>query len=103
MIIYNVTVNIEESAQQEWLKWMNETHIAEVLNTGMFTAAKMSKVLVEEQMGGITYSIQYTCECQEKLDVYNKDFAPDLQAEHNNKFQGKFVAFRTLMEVISEF
>ncbi|MEZ7925012.1 MAG: DUF4286 family protein, partial [Flavobacteriales bacterium] len=68
MIIYNVTVNIEESAQHEWLKWMNETHIADVLNTGMFTAAKMSKVLVEEQMGGVTYSIQYTCESQEKLD-----------------------------------
>lgn len=103
MIIYNITLNIEESAQQEWLKWMSETHIKEVLNTGTFTSAKMSKVLVEEQMGGITYSIQYTCESQEKLDVYNKDFAPALQAEHNNKFQGKFVAFRTLMEVISEF
>ena len=63
----------------------------------------MSKVLVEEQMGRVTYSIQYTCESQEKLDVYNQDFAPALQAEHNNKFQGKFVAFRTLMEVISEF
>ena len=103
MIIYNVTVNIEESVQQEWLKWMNETHIAEVLNTGMFTAAKMSKILVEEQMGGVTYSIQYTSESQEKLDVYNLDFAPALQTKHNNKFQGKFVAFRTLMEVISEF
>jgi hypothetical protein len=103
MIIYNVTVNIEESVQQEWLKWMNETHIAEVLNTGMFTAAKMSKVLVEEQMGGVTYSIQYTCESQKKLDVYNQNFAPALQTKHNNKFQGKFVAFRTLMGVISEF
>tara|TARA_B110000977_G_scaffold199827_1_gene288383 strand:+ start:1616 stop:1927 length:312 start_codon:yes stop_codon:yes gene_type:complete len=103
MIIYNVTVNIEESVEQEWLNWMNTEHIAEVLKTGMFKSAKMSKVLVEEQMGGVTYSIQYTCESQEKLDVYNKKFAPTLQAEHNNKFQGKFVAFRTLMEVISEF
>jgi hypothetical protein len=103
MIIYNVTVNIEESAQHEWLKWMNETHIADVLNTGIFTAAKMSKVLVEEQMGGVTYSIQYTCESQEKIDLYTKNHAPALQQEHNNKFQGKFVAFRTLMEVISEF
>jgi len=103
MIIYNVTVNIEESAEQEWLSWMNKTHISEVLNTGMFTAAKMSKVLVEEQMGGVTYSIQYSCINQENLDLYNENYAPALQQEHNNKFQGKFVAFRTLMEVISEF
>ncbi len=103
MIIYNVTVNIEESVELEWLNWMNKEHIADVLKTGLFKSAKMSKVLVEEQMGGVTYSIQYTCENHDKLDQYNRDFAPALQAAHNTKFQGKFVAFRTLMEVISEF
>jgi len=103
MIIYNVTVNIEESVQQEWLAWMKKTHIPEVINTGMFVSAKMSKVLVEEQMGGITYSIQYSCESKAKLDEYQEKFAPQLQQEHTKKFQGKFVAFRTLLEVISEF
>lgn len=103
MIIYNVTVNIEESVQQEWLAWMKKTHIPEVINTGMFVSAKMSKVLVEEQMGGITYSIQYSCESKAKLDEYREKFAPQLQQEHTKKFQGKFVAFRTLLEVISEF
>ena len=103
MIIYNVTVNIEESVQQEWLAWMKKTHIPEVINTGIFVSAKMSKVLVEEQMGGITYSIQYSCESKAKLDEYQEKFAPQLQQEHTKKFQGKFVAFRTLLEVISEF
>ena len=103
MIIYNVTVNIEESAQSNWLNWMKETHIPDVLNTKLFTAAKMSRVLVEEQMGGVTYSIQYSCESQKKLDLYTQKFAPKLQEEHTKKFQGKFVAFRTLMEVVAEF
>lgn len=103
MIIYNVTVNIEESVQQQWLAWMKETHIPEVMNTGMFVAAKMCRVLVEEQMGGITYSIQYSCESKAKLDEYQAKFAPKLQQEHTKKYQGKFVAFRTLLEVISEF
>lgn len=103
MIIYNVTVNIEESVEQEWLKWMNETHIPEVMKTGMFISAKMTKVLVEEQMGGKTYSIQYTCESHSKLDEYQSKFAQKLQQEHTQKFQGKFVAFRTLLEVISEY
>ena len=103
MIIYNVTVNIEESVEKEWLAWMKKTHIPEVINTGMFVSAKMSKVLVEEQMGGITYSIQYSCESKAKLDEYQEKFAPQLQQEHTKKFQGKFVAFRTLLEVISEF
>ena len=103
MIIYNVTINIEESISQEWLYWMEKTHIPEVMNTGMFVSAKMTRVMVEEQMGGITYSIQYSCESKSKLDEYQIQFAQKLQQKHTQKFKGKFVAFRTLLEVISDF
>ena len=103
MIIYNVTINIEESISQEWLCWMQKTHIPEVMNTRMFISAKMTRVMVEEQMGGITYSILYLCESKSKLDEYQVQFAPKLRQKHTQKFQGKFVAFRTLLEVISDF
>jgi hypothetical protein len=33
MIVYNVTVNIDGAVEQEWLKWMKEVHIPEVLAT----------------------------------------------------------------------
>ena len=56
MIIYNVTINIEESIHDDWLLWMTNTHIPEVMKS------KMSKVIVIEQLGGITYSIQYSYE-----------------------------------------
>mgnify|MGYP000058834913 FL=1 len=102
MIIYNVTVNIEESVEQEWLQWMKDTHIPDVMKTGMFLSSKMTLVLVEEQMGGKTYSIQYTCKNKETLDEYEQNYAPALQKDHNDKYQGKFVAFRTLLEVIHE-
>ena len=59
MIIYNVTVNIEESIADEWKNWMINTHIPEVMDTQLFIKATMTKVLVNEEMGGITYSIQY--------------------------------------------
>ena len=103
MIIYNVTINIEESISQKWMGWMQKTHIPEVMNTGMFVSAKMTRVMVEEQMGGITYSIQYSCESKSKLDEYQVQFAQKLQQKHTKKFEGKFVAFRTLLEVISDF
>ena len=59
MIYYNVTVNIHESVHDQWMTWMQEKHIKDVLATGKFTAARMVKVLIEEEMGGSTYSIQY--------------------------------------------
>ncbi len=60
MILYNVTVNIHESVQDQWLQWMQQTRIPAILATGKFSSAKIVKVLIEEEMGGTTYSIQFT-------------------------------------------
>lgn len=103
MIIYNVTLNIDESIHEEWLKWMQEKHIKEVLNTKCFTSARLIKVLVEEEMGGITYSVQYFAPTKADLEKYRRDFAPALQQEGMQKFGDKMLAFRTDLEIIKEF
>jgi hypothetical protein len=46
MIIYNVTTNIQESVHDQWLTWMQEKHIPDVLSTGKFTSARMVRVLI---------------------------------------------------------
>lgn len=102
MYIYNVTTNIEESIRVQWLSWMKEVHIPEMLETGKFTKALMSQVLVEEQMGGITYSIQYTTDSKETLQKYYAEDAERLRKKVMERFAGKFVAFRTELEIISE-
>lgn len=102
MIIYNVTVNINDSVHDAWLKWMIETHIPDVMATAMFLENKICKVMVQEQ-SGTTYSIQYTCKNMETLEHYQKNFAPALQADHSKKFEGEFVAFRTLLEIVHQY
>ena len=102
MYIYNVTTNIDETAHITWLKWMKETHIPDVLATGKFLSAKICKVLVEEEMGGETYSVQFTAANKERLLAYYQEDAPKLRDEAVRKFPNKFVSFRTELEVISE-
>jgi len=102
MIIYNVTINVEEDIHHEWLKWMRNKHIPDMLATQKFTGAKLSKVLVDEKMGGTTYSIQYTAKDRETLNSYYKECAKAMRAEGNQLFPNKFVAFRTELEIISE-
>ena len=102
MIIYNVTANIEDSIHDEWLLWIQQ-HIPKVLATGLFKRATFTKVLVEESMGGLTYSIQYLAHSKEALESYHKLHAADLQAEGLQKFGDKMLAFRTELEVINEF
>ncbi|WP_264543883.1 MULTISPECIES: DUF4286 family protein [Flavobacterium] len=102
MIIYNVTINIHESVHDQWMDWMQNKHIADVLATGKFTTARMVKVLVEEEMGGVTYSIQYTTDCKETLEKYYEEDAPRLREEGSRLFGDKMLAFRTELELISE-
>lgn len=103
MIIYNVTINIDDSVHEKWLEWMHSTHIPEVLETGKFIKAKMARVLVEEEMGGNTYSIQYTAENREMLDQYYAEDAKKMREHVTNLFGNKFVAFRTELAVINEY
>jgi phosphoribosylamine-glycine ligase len=102
MIIYNVTINIHESVHDQWMEWTQKKHIPEVLATGKFTAARMVKVLVEEDMGGFTYSIQYTTDSKETLEKYYQEDAPRLREEGSKLFGDKMLAFRTELELISE-
>lgn len=102
MYIYNVTTNIDEAAHDQWLKWMRETHIPDVLATGKFLNAKMCKVLIEEEMGGYTYSVQFTVTDKETLQKYYAEDADKLRTEASKLFSGKFVSFRTELEIISE-
>jgi phosphoribosylamine-glycine ligase len=102
MILYNVTINIHESVHDQWMHWMQNKHISDVLATGKFSAARMVKVLVDEEMGGTTYSVQYTTDSKETLEKYYSEDAPRLREEGQQLFGDKMLAFRTELELISE-
>jgi len=99
MILYNVTVNIDLDVHDEWLTWMKEVHIPDVMNTGCFLENKLCRILAEEE-GGKAYSIQYLCKDADTYQNYLDTYAAKLQQEHTDKYDGKFMAFRTLLNVI---
>lgn len=99
MIIYNVTVSLDPSIHEDWLQWMKETHIPDVMNTNCFIDNKICRLMVDDE---ITYAIQYTCKDEATLEHYQASFAPQLQEEHRARYRGKFGAFRTLLEIVHE-
>ena len=102
MIIYNVTTNIQESAHDQWLQWMQNKHIPEILATGKFSSARLVRVLVEEEMGGITYSAQFITDSKQTLEKYYQEDAPKLREEALQLFADKMLSFRTELELVSE-
>ncbi len=100
MIIYNVTVSISHDVHDEWVNWMKNTHIPDVMATGFFLENRFARVLLVDEEEGISYSIQYLCKNMADLQAYQGSHAPRLQADVKEKFDGKFAAFRTVLEVV---
>lgn len=100
MYIYNVTINIAAAINHQWLNWMKEKHILDVMNTGCFIDYQIAKLLFVEDEG-TTYSIQYKFLEMKDFDKYQNEFAKNLQEDHKKMFEGHFNAFRTILEIIN--
>jgi hypothetical protein len=100
MIIYNVTISLDAKIQAEWLAWMRQTHIPEVMQAGGFLQYKICRLLHPEPEEGVTFAIQYTCDSMDILNEYTTNQSAALQKKHHDKFAGSYVAFRTILEII---
>lgn len=101
MIVYNVTCNVGSQMAEEWLKWMLEEHIPEVMQTGCFTESKILKLLTDaDDNEGVNYAIQYTADSLEMYQQYRDQFGPILQAKTKEKYGDTVLAYRSLLEVI---
>ena len=100
--IYNVTVKVANEVKDQWLEWMEHEHIPEVMATACFKSYRLLHLEGYDDEEGITFAIQYTCPSSELFEIYQQEHAPALQKKHQKKFDGKFVAFRTILKLIAE-
>lgn len=99
MLIYNVTMNVDHEIVADWLQWMRDVHIPDVMATGKFTEYRILRMTGQNDTG-LTYAIQYTCANQSTLNDYMTNHAPLLQKDHNERYGNKAVGFRTVLEII---
>lgn len=100
-MLYNVTVSVDPSIESDWVQWMQNVHIPAVLQTKCFIKCVLSKVHGNE-VGECTFSVLYWAVSKADFDQYIAVHAPALQREHTTRYEGKFVAFRTTMDLIDE-
>lgn len=100
MLIYNVTTKVDWSIAGEWLMWMQNIHIPEVMDTGCFTKHQFVRLLDVDEEEGPTYAAQYFVESKSIYNHYIDKYAPAFRTQINNKWGNKFIAFRSLMELI---
>lgn len=100
MIIYNVTTKVDAGIADAWLNWLQKEHIPEIMQTGCFSSHKVVRLLDIDDAEGPTYAVQYHAEAKADYNRYIEMYAAAMRQKSFDKWGNRFVAFRSLMQVI---
>jgi hypothetical protein len=101
-LIYNVTVKVAAKAHHDWVNWMRDIHIPEVMATACFSSYRFLHLEGYDDEEGFTYAIQYACPSRALFDIYQVEHAPLMQQKYKEIFDGQIVVFRTILKMIGE-
>ena len=100
MFVYNVTIKVDDCIKEDWLPWLKEEHIPEVIATGCFTQATILQLMEVDDTEGPTYTIQYRAESRSLYNLYIEKFAGSMRQKSYDKWGDKFIGFRSVMQII---
>jgi len=100
MIVYNNTIKIHPFIEEVWMQWLLQEHIPEIMALELFTEWKMFRLLEQDDTEGMTFVIQFHAPSLENYYRYMEEFVPALKKKAFDKWGDRFIAFRTVMEVV---
>ena len=105
MIVYVVNINIRKEVEKEWLSWMKEKHIPEIMSLKIFTKNKIFKIFYpkSENENYNSYCIKYYTNSLTDYNLYNKKYSVEIQKKHSIKYKDLFTAKRKILELINEY
>jgi Domain of unknown function (DUF4286) len=100
MIIYNLTIKIDNNIHSLWLDWMKKTYIPEMLATGIFHDYRLCRLLEQDDSEGPTYTAQFFCDSMENYTTFMQEHATDFYQKAKLLFGDKIVSFQTVMQPV---
>jgi hypothetical protein len=91
---------VSHAVHDQWLLWMKEEHLPEIMATGLFERNQFMRLLDIEEEQGITYAVQFFASTKENYDTYISNHAPALRLKGTEKWGDQVVGFRTLMKIV---
>lgn len=101
MIVCNMTIKVDPAIEKAWVQWQQQQHIPDIMASEQFTHWKMFRLLEQDDAEGMTFVIQLFAATMEHYYCYIEQYAPLLQQKAFSKWGDRFIAFRTVMEVVN--
>jgi hypothetical protein len=92
-ILYRVTVVVDEDVRADWVAWMSDVHVPDVLMEPGFERAE----ILRDEADASRFVIDYRVQDRAALDRYFAEAAPRLRVEHEARYQGKARASREVL------
>ncbi len=103
MIIYKVIIKIEKKIEKEWLNWIREVHIPEIMDLNIFYKSRLFNIIKNKEKEFSSFCIEYYCHSEKEYNKYKKKYSKNLQIKHIEKFKGKFKGKRLILSLKNEF
>lgn len=100
MIVYNISIQIDPSIEKEWVQWQKKEHIPEVMSFAQFTDYKFYRLLEQDETESIFYVMQFFAASETHYKKFIQEYAVNLRQKAFDRWGDKFIAFRTVMEVV---
>lgn len=101
MIIYSVTVSVEQVVASEWLEWMRKEHLPEVMATGCFEKFQFHRLLEPiYEPDTLTYNVLYYASSMANIEDYRNNHSPRLRHHAFLRYGQKAMAVRSVLEVL---
>jgi hypothetical protein len=99
-VIYNVTIKVSGNIADEWLQWLLNEHIPDVMNTGCFISHQVVRLLEVDDSEGPTYAVQYLSISKADYNRYISMHANEMRERSYKKWGDQFIAFRSVMQLV---
>lgn len=99
MLVYNTTFQVDDDVHDNFLIWIKECYIPEVLKHGTLSAPRICRILSHRDEGS-SYSLQWEVENSTLLHRWHLEQGARLNDELLKIFKDKVVGFPTLMEIV---
>ena len=100
MIIYNVTTKVADKIADDWLQWLKQEHIPDIIGTGYFTHTSILRLLEIDDAEGPTYAVQYFAASMENYNNYISESAEKMRNNAFKKWGNQFISFRSVMHIV---
>jgi hypothetical protein len=100
MLVYNTTYQMELNDAREFVIWINECYIPQVLTHGALKNPRLLRILSHKDQETECFSVQWEVEDSAQLHRWHTEQGMHLNEELGKVFKDRVVGFSTLMEVI---